>query len=79
MGTLRKCRQASSPSLCGMLVYKEETSSVTRIAFSGRGAEILQLEKKVGRVFDVGWQCLYKRLQVIINKFRDAFSRVTIV
>ena len=32
----------------------------------------------MGRVFDVGWQCLYKRFQVIINKFRYAFSRVTI-
>ena len=42
-------------------------------------AEILELEKKVGRVFDVvEWQCLNKRFQVIINKFRDAFSRVTI-
>ena len=26
---LRKCRQSSRPSLWGMLVFKEETSSVT--------------------------------------------------
>ena len=39
---------------------------------------ILELEKKMGRVLDVRWKCLYKRFQVIINKFRDVFSRVTI-
>ena len=33
---LRKWRQASIPSLCGILVNKEEISSVTRIALSGR-------------------------------------------
>ena len=33
---LRKWRQASITSLCGILVNKEETSSVTRIALSGR-------------------------------------------
>ena len=43
---LRKCRQASSPSLCGMLVYKEETSSVTRIAFSGSGPRFWSWRRK---------------------------------
>ena len=42
---LRKCRQASSPSLCVVSVYKEKTSERD---------EILELEKKVGRVLDVG-------------------------
>ena len=51
---------------------------MTRIAFFGERAEILGLEEKVGRVLDVGWKCLYKSFQVIINKFRDTFSRVTI-
>ena len=36
VGVLRKWRQTSIPSLCGILVYKEETSSVTRIALSGK-------------------------------------------
>ena len=31
----RKCRQAVMPSLWGMLVYREETSRVTRRAFWG--------------------------------------------
>ena len=34
---LRKWRQASIPSLWGMLVYSEETSRVTRMALSGSG------------------------------------------
>ena len=33
---LRKWRRASIPSSWGMLVYSEETSSVTRMALSGR-------------------------------------------
>ena len=61
---LRKWRQASSPSLCGMLVYKEETSlKRDEDSVFGVRAEILELEKEVGRVFDVGWQCLYKRFK----------------
>ena len=64
------------------LMHKEETSSVTRIAFSGSGPRFWSWRiKKVGRVLDVGWKCLYKRFQVtnkFNNKFRDAFSRVTI-
>ena len=32
---LRKCQQASMPSLCGMLVEKDDTPRVTREALSG--------------------------------------------
>ena len=40
---LRKWRHASIPSLWGMLVYSEETSSVTRMALSGRGPRLPSL------------------------------------
>ena len=43
---LRKWRHASIPSLWGMLVYSEETSSVTRMALSGRGPRFCNWRRK---------------------------------
>ena len=43
---LRKWRHASIPSLWGMLVYSEETSSVTRMALSGRGPTFCNWRRK---------------------------------
>ena len=43
---LRKWRHASIPSLWGMLVYSEETSSVTRMALSRRGPRFCNWRRK---------------------------------
>jgi len=40
LNLLRKCITASMPSLCGMFVYKDLTSAVTRIALGGRGGKV---------------------------------------
>ena len=48
------------------------------IAFSWSGPRFWSWRRKWVVSFDVGWQCLNKKFQVIINKFRDAFSKVTI-
>ena len=45
-GMLRKWRQDSIPSLCGMFVYDNETSSVTRIALLGSGSSCWSLSRK---------------------------------
>ena len=42
----RKLRQASIPSLCGMLVYNDETSRVTSMALFGRVARLASLLRK---------------------------------
>ena len=42
----RKRRQASIPSLCGMLVYSDETSRVTSKALFGRVARLASLLRK---------------------------------
>ena len=39
----RKRRQASIPSLCGMLVYNDKTSRVTSMALFGRVARFASL------------------------------------
>ena len=39
-------RQASIPSLCGMLVYNDETSRVTSMALFGRVARLASLLRK---------------------------------
>ncbi|XP_033121382.1 uncharacterized protein LOC117120467 [Anneissia japonica] len=43
----RKCLQASTPSACGMLVYREDTSIVTRSAMLGSASDVIQNIKKV--------------------------------
>ena len=45
-GMLRKWRQDSIPSLCGMFVYDNETSSVMRIALLGSGPSCWSLSRK---------------------------------
>ena len=42
----RKRRQASIPSLCGMLVHNDETSSVTSMALLGRVPRLESLLRK---------------------------------
>ena len=39
-------RQASIPSLCGMLVYRELTSKVSRMQSGGRGSKFEILRRK---------------------------------
>ena len=43
----RKRRQESIPSLCGMLVYNDETSIVTSMALFGRVARLASLRASV--------------------------------
>ena len=57
--SVEKMAQASIPSLCGMLVYNEETSSMTRIALLGKGPSSWSLGRKWVVPLPVGWKCLY--------------------
>ena len=45
-GKLRKWRRDSIPSLCGMFVYDDETSSVTRIALLVSGPSCWSVSRK---------------------------------
>ena len=52
----RKLSQALIPSLCGILVYNDETSSVTSKELAGKLPDGEEFVKKVVSVLDKGWQ-----------------------
>ena len=54
---MRNSSVAANPSLCGILVYRELTSKVTKRAFS----KILNNIEEVGIVFHIGFNGRYER------------------
>ena len=52
----RKRSQALIPSLCGILVYNDETSSVTSKELAGKLLMVREFVKKVVSVLNKGWQ-----------------------
>ena len=48
---------ASMPSSCGMLVYRDDTSRVTRRTFGGKLEIPCIFEKEICCIPDVGWYC----------------------
>ena len=65
---------ACIPSLCGMLVYNEDTSRVTRITPVGISLSESSLVKKMGGVFDVRREFTGFGFQVTVDKFKYRLS-----
>ena len=70
---LRAFLQASIPSLVGMFVYKEDTSSGTR-----QFADFFKLVEEMRGVLYVRRESLYQRVEVKADELRDPLSRVSI-
>ena len=70
--------QACKPSSCGMLVYKELTSRVTRMQVGGMFPRLDSLFRKCVYSVSQVQLCLDNQgLQVVVHKFRNSLCRST--